>query len=277
MAASRSSALNARYRNQTRLAQAFASETHLAAIALYALLGALLLTSLLALVLSTVWLVCALRATPPRRLSASASASASGCPTREQSTPERIIDESPTGPAPIPVPDLAADPRARHFIGAGYNIVCTASDPAFDGAPVDTVLVSTSALTSADSFHPHPLAAARFEASAQSAAAHRRSGSGSSSTQGSGNSTFVHAVLCCALLCFMCARRVLDETRREEKSACLQVSLQLHLRIRRAGNFISCPSHLNALRRALPPYCTAHRSRRPRRRPAVLCCALIIL
>lgn len=219
MAASRSSALNARYRNQTRLAQAFASETHLAAIALYALLGALLLTSLLALVLSTVWLVCALRATPPRHLSSSASASglASGCPTREQSTPERIIDESPTGPAPIPVPDSAADPRARHFIGAGYNIVCTASDPAFDGAPVDTVLVSTSALTSADSFHPHPLAPARFEASAQAAAAHRRSGSGSSSTQGSGNSTFVHAVLCCALLCFLCARRVLDETRRDEK------------------------------------------------------------
>ena len=185
VAASRSSTLHVRYRNQTRLAQAFANETHLAAIAQYALLAALLLTAFLALVLSTVWLVCALRTPPPPR---SASAFVSGCPTREQSTPERIIDESPTGPGPLAVPDLS-DPRERH--GAGYPHGAD-TDGAFDDAAADTILVASSAasaFTAPDALNS--LAPARLEEHvlAQNAqpAAHRRSES-SSSTQESANS-----------------------------------------------------------------------------------------
>ena len=175
-----------RYRNQTRLAQALASETHLAAIAQYALLAALLLTAFVALVLSTVWLVCALRTPPPPR---SASAFVSGCATREQSTPERLIDESPTGPGPLSFPLAVpgfdpSDPRARH--GTGYPL------GAFDDAAPDTILVASSAASAFTAPGPlNSLAPARLEEHvlAQNAqpTAHRRSES-SSSTQGSANS-----------------------------------------------------------------------------------------
>ena len=161
------------------MAQAFASETQLAAVAQYALLGALLLTGFLALVLSTVWLVCALRPPPPPR---SASTLVSGCPTREQSTPERIIDESPTGPSPgllplqlpLPGPDSEpSDARARRAAGYPFG--------ASDEAAADTILVASISYTAPDGLNSL--------APAQSAqpAAHRRSES-SSSTQGSANS-----------------------------------------------------------------------------------------